>query len=52
MIVVADADEIDVARAVDLAAGKKEHVDAALAGAVEQLAPAVGEEHVFAAAEQ
>ena len=46
MLVVADADEIDVALAVDLAAGQKEHVDAALPGAVEQFARAVGEEGV------
>ena len=50
--VVADADQIDVAFAVDLAAREEEHIDTALAGAVEQLAPAVGEEHVAAAAEQ
>ena len=52
MLVVADADEVDVALAVDLAAGQKEHVDAALAGAVEQLARAVGEEGVRAALQQ
>ncbi len=52
LVVVADADQIDVALAVDLAAGEKEHVDAALAGAVEQFARAVGEEGVGAAAEQ
>ena len=52
LVVVADADEVDVAFAVDLAAGEEEHVDAALAGAVEQLAPAVGEEGVPPAAEQ
>ncbi len=44
MLVVADADEVDVARAVDLAAREKEYVDTALAGTVEQFAPAVGEE--------
>ena len=49
---IADADQVDVAFAVDLAAGEEEHVDAALAGAVEQLAPAVGEEGVLRAAEQ
>ena len=43
-------DQIDVAVAVDLPAGQKEHVDAALAGAVEQFARAVGEEIVLAAA--
>jgi len=36
---VADADEVDVALAVDLSAREEEHVDAALAGAIEQLAP-------------
>src|SRR5215470_14993064 len=51
-IVIADADQIDIAFAVDLAAGEKEHVDAPLAGAVEQFARAVGEEGVRAAAEQ
>jgi hypothetical protein len=34
------------------AAGEEEHIDAALAGAVEQLAGAVGEEGVGAAAQQ
>src|SRR5438128_1566838 len=48
--VVADADEVDVALAVDLSAREEEHVDAALAGAVEQLAPAVGEEALPATA--
>ena len=38
--------------AVDLPAGEKEHVDAALAGAIEQFAAAVGEEALAAAAEQ
>src|SRR5215213_10227543 len=52
LFVVADADEVDVALAVDLAAGEEEHVDTALSGAVEQLAPAIGKEHVVAAAEQ
>ena len=52
VLVVADADEVDVALAVDLPAREEEHVDAALAGAVEQLAPAVGEEVLPAAAEQ
>src|SRR5215472_14030903 len=50
--VIADANQIDIAVAVDLAAGEKEHVDAALAGAVKQFARAVGEESVRAAAEQ
>ena len=45
-------DEIDVALAVDFAAGQEEHVDAALAGAVEQFAPAIGEEIVLAALQQ
>ena len=52
MRVVADADEVDVALAVDLSAREEEHVDAALAGAVEQLAPAIGEEALPAAAQQ
>src|SRR5262245_36774437 len=52
MRVVADADEVDVARAVDLSAREEEHVDAALAGGVEQLAPAIGEEALPAAAQQ
>src|SRR6516162_3221583 len=50
--VVADADEVDVALAVDLSAREEERVDAALPGAVEQLAPAVGEEALPAAAQQ
>src|SRR5215472_9053728 len=50
--VVADADEVDVALAVDLSAREEEHVDAALPGTVEQLAPAVGEEALPAAAQQ
>ncbi len=49
---VADADEIDVGRAVDLSARQEEHVDAALARAIEQLAPAIGEEVLPPAAEQ
>src|SRR6516164_2646475 len=52
VLVVADADEVDVALAVNLSAREKEHVDAALAGAVEQLAPAVGEKALPAAAQQ
>src|SRR6266566_3685588 len=51
-LIVADIDEIDIAFAVDLDAGQKEYVDAALAGAVEQFACAVGKERVRAAAEQ
>src|ERR1700730_9019278 len=50
--VVADADEVDVALAVDLSAREEEHVDAALAGAIEQLASAVGEEALPATAQQ
>jgi hypothetical protein len=50
--VVADADEVDIALAVDLSAREEERVDAALPGAVEQLAPAVGEEALPAAAQQ
>src|SRR6266404_971973 len=52
LFIVADAHEVDVAGAIDLAAGQKEYVDAALARTVEQFAPAVGEEVVFAALEQ
>ena len=52
MRVVADADEVDVARPVDLAAREEEGVDAALPGAVEQLAPAVGEEALPPAPQQ
>ena len=52
MRVLADLDQIDVALAVDLSAGEEEHVDAALAGAVEQFARAVGPESVLAAAQQ
>src|ERR1700674_185740 len=52
MLIVADADEVDVPLPVDLSAGEKEHVDAALAGAIEQFASAVGEEGVRPAAEQ
>src|SRR5262249_26855666 len=50
--IVADADQVDVGLAVDLPTREEEHVDAALAGAVEQLAPAVGEKALRAAAEQ
>jgi len=38
MIVIADADQVDIAFTVDLAAGQKKHIDAALPGAVKQLA--------------
>src|SRR5262249_23450621 len=41
-LIVADRNEIDVARAVDLRAGQKEHVDAALACGIEELTSAVG----------
>src|SRR5262245_27008205 len=50
--VVADADEVDVGLAVDLRARKEERVDPPLAGAVEELPPAVGEEALPPAAEQ
>jgi hypothetical protein len=43
LLVGADADEIDVTLAVDLPPGEEERVDTALAGAIEQFAPAVGE---------
>src|SRR4029453_4439316 len=52
MRVVADADEVDVGLAGDLRTGEKERVDPSLAGAVEQLAPAVGEEALTPAAQQ
>src|SRR5204863_5426420 len=52
LVVIADADEIDVARAIDLPAREEKHVDAALAGAVEQFAPTVGEDIVPPAAKQ
>ena len=44
--VVARADQIDVALAVDLTAAEKEGIDPSLGGAVEELAAAVGEEVV------
>src|SRR5262249_25323457 len=50
--VVADAEEGDVALAVDLRAPGEEHDDATLGRAAEQLAPAVGEEALPAAAQQ
>src|SRR5215475_5219915 len=50
--VVADGDQVDVARAVDLSAGEEEHVDTALAGAVEEFAPAIGEETMSPAAQE
>src|SRR5664279_2030096 len=52
MIVVAGRYQIDVALAVDLPAGEEEHIDAALPGAVEQFARAVGEEIMLAALQQ
>ena len=45
--ILACPDEIDVPAAVDLASAKEEGVDPALAGAVEQLDGAVGEEVVL-----
>src|SRR5690606_9569624 len=50
--VVADRDEVDVRLAVDLPAREEEDVDPALAGAVEELAPAVGEEIVRGARQE
>ena len=52
MRVVADAHKIDIGLAVDLGAGQKERVDPSLAGAIEQFAPAVGEEVLPPAAQQ
>ena len=49
--IAADADQVDVGLAVDLAAAEEEGVDPALRGAVEQLAAAVGERVVPLAAE-
>ena len=49
--VAAAADEVDVGRAVDLAAAQEEGVDAPLRRAVEQLDVAVGERIVPLAAE-
>src|SRR5207302_9988611 len=51
-LIVADADQIDIAFAVDLSAGQKKDVDAALAGAVKQFARAIGEDRVRAAAKK
>src|SRR6266568_6716649 len=51
-LIVADIDEIDIAFAIDLSAGQKKDVDAALAGAVKQFARAIGEERVRAAAKK
>src|SRR5262249_31692875 len=52
MIVVANAHKIDVALAGHLPARKKKYIDAALARAIEQLTPAVGEEVVLAALQE
>src|SRR6185437_7889201 len=52
MVVLADAHQVDVAFAVDLAARQEEHVDAPLARTIEQLAPTVGEEVVLPALQQ
>ncbi len=48
---MAKADEVDIGFAVDLDAAQKEDVDAALPGAVEELAAAIGEGVVAAAVE-
>src|SRR6266704_3301555 len=45
-IVIADGDEVDIGAAVDLSAREEERIDATLAAAVEELAPAIGEEIV------
>src|SRR5215475_10364430 len=50
--VVADGDQVDVARAVDLSAGEEEHVDTTLACAVEEFASAIGEETMSPAAQE
>src|SRR5258707_9081117 len=52
LVVVADADQVYTAAAIELAARQEDHVDAALPGAIEQLAAAVGEEVVLAALQQ
>src|SRR6185437_16148182 len=49
MGIVADDVEVDVAAAIDLRAREEEDVDAPLAGAVEEIAPAVGPEIVLGA---
>src|SRR5215471_21740980 len=49
--VIADAHKVDVGLAVDLAAGEKKHVNPTLTGAIEQFAPALGEEIMVAAFE-
>ncbi len=50
--VIAGAHEIDVGLPVDLPTREEEHVDATLAGAIEQLAPAITEECLPPAAQQ
>ena len=49
--IIAAADEVDVALAVDLTTPEKERVDAPLRGAIEKLDAAVGEEIVLLRAE-
>ena len=49
--IVAGADQVDIALAVDLAAAEKERIDAALRGAIEQFDGAIGEEIMLARAE-
>jgi hypothetical protein len=49
--IAADADEVDVGLAVDLAAAQEESIDPPLRSAVEQLDAAVGERVVPLAAE-
>ena len=49
--IVADAHQVDVAGPIDLAAAEEEGIDAALGGAIEEFAIAVGEEAVGPAAE-
>src|SRR5271169_9369 len=52
MIVIADADEVDIAFAVDLTTRKEKDIDASLPRTVEQFARAVSEEGVIAAAKE
>src|SRR4030095_16126811 len=51
-LVFAGADQVDVAVTVYLSPRQKEHVNAALTGAVEQFARPVGEEIVLSALQQ
>src|SRR3954453_5332330 len=51
-IMLADAHEIDGAVTADLSARQEEEIDAARAGAIEQLAAAGGEEIMLAALQQ